>query len=90
MVEQPFEERAAFVQLVLRHAAARRIEAAHDFAHALLHRLPVRHRRAHVGERPGDAGLELGELRRVGLAVHLDVHERFEPPVVESPGLQTT
>ena len=77
-LQEPFEERATFLELGLRHAAAGCSERANDLAHARLHRRPVLDRGAHVGEHLGDPRLELGELRRVGLAVHFEMHERLE------------
>jgi hypothetical protein len=80
ILEKPSQERAPFRELGIGHAAARRFDAAHDVEHARLHGLPVLDGGAHVAERFRDARLELGELRRVGLAIDLDVHERFEAP----------
>ena len=79
VVEEPGDERASFLELGIGHAGPRRLEAAGDVQHARLHRVPVLDRGAHVGQNFGDARLELGEPRRIGLAIDLDVHERFEP-----------
>src|SRR5205814_3402229 len=39
-------------------------------------------------ENSGDARLQLGELRRIGLAVDLEVHEGFEPTFGRFTGLR--
>src|SRR5437773_12564446 len=65
VLQEPGEEGALLVVPVRR-------QPRYDLGHARLHRLPVLDRRAHVGENPGDARLQLGELRRIGLAVDLD------------------
>jgi len=72
VLQEPGEEGALL-------AVAVRRQPLDDLGHARLHRFPVLDRGAHVGQYPGDARLQLGELRRIGLAVDLDVHERLQP-----------
>ena len=86
VLEQPREERASFLELGLRRAGARRLHAREHVEHARLHRLPVLDRGAHIGQHLGDARFELGQLRRIGLAVDLQMHERFQPAFWRSIG----
>ena len=81
VLQEPGEEGALLVVPVRRQPLG-------DLGHARLHRFPVLDRRAHVGQDSGDARLQLGELRRIGLALDLDVHERFEPTFGSLTGLR--
>ncbi len=51
-----------------------------DLAEHLPHRLPIRHRRAHVGEGAGQALRQAGEIGRVRLSGDGDLHPGFALP----------
>ncbi len=78
VVQEPGEEGAPFFELGLRHRAARLVKPLEGLRHARLHRSPVLHRSAHVGQHACETRLELGQLRRIALAVDLDMHEGLE------------
>jgi hypothetical protein len=77
ILPRPVEERADLVRLLAFEKRGRVVELGDHRRHALVHRLPVLDRGAHVAEHRGDPAAERLQPLGVDLAVDLDVDERL-------------
>ncbi|MDZ7712920.1 MAG: hypothetical protein U5L06_07305 [Rhodovibrio sp.] len=85
VVGDPFQERDALVQLAGVERRRTGLQLLDHRPGLTLHRPPVAHRRAHVGEHPGQVLLQLAQAAGRLLA-DLDVHQRFARRLGVRPG----